>query len=156
MVLENGAMSDDGDDAQRRSMSSGGALGLQCMSESMLTGVLTVAVPVSDQDAAKSLLEQLGLETHIDAELQPGFRWIEMGLPAGGTTISIVSAGPDLPAGIDTGIRLATADARAAHRAVQDLGLDAGELLDWETAPLMFSFVDTDGNRFYVTEAPQP
>ena len=125
------------------------------MSETIVTGVITVAVPVSDQDAAKSLFEQLGFETRIDTELHPGFRWIEVGLPAGGATISIVAAGPGLPAGIDTGIRLATADARAAHRAMQDLGLDAGELLDWDTAPLMFSFVDADGNRFYVTELPE-
>ena len=124
------------------------------MSETTVTGVLTVAVPVSDQDAAKALYERLGFETRIDTELQPGFRWIELGLPGGGATISIVAAGPGLPAGIDTGIRLATADARAAHRAMQDVGLDVGELLDWETAPLMFSFVDADGNRFYVTESP--
>jgi hypothetical protein len=28
-----------------------------------------------------------------------------------------------------------------------------GELLDWETVPLMFTFCDPDGNRLYVTEA---
>ena len=27
------------------------------------------------------------------------------------------------------------------------------ELLDWDTAPLMFSFTDHDGNRLYVSEA---
>lgn len=134
-------------------MSSGVAPGLQCMTEPTVSAVITVAVPVSDQDAAKSLFEKLGFETRIDSELQPGFRWIEMAPPAGGATISIVAAGSGLPAGIDTGIRLATPDARAAHRHVQDLGLDAGELLDWDTAPLMFSFADTDGNRFYVTES---
>jgi hypothetical protein len=31
-------------------------------------------------------------------------------------------------------------------------GLDVGELLDWDTAPLMFEFADPDGNRFYVVE----
>ena len=135
-------------------MSSAHPVRHQCMNATTFTGVLTVAVPVTDQDAAKSLFERLGLVAHTDTELQPGFRWIEMGLAGGGTTISLVGAGKDLPAGIDTGVRLATADARAAHAAVREVGLDAGELLDWETAPLMFSFVDPDGNRFYVTEAP--
>jgi Glyoxalase/Bleomycin resistance protein/Dioxygenase superfamily len=116
------------------------------------TGVITVAVPVTDQDRSKSLLERFGLETRLDTELQPGFRWIEMALPGGGTTVSLVSAGPELPAGIDTGVRLATPDARAAHATVTELGLETGELLDWDTAPLMFSFQDHDGNRFYVTE----
>jgi catechol 2,3-dioxygenase-like lactoylglutathione lyase family enzyme len=114
--------------------------------------LITVAVPVADQDRTKSLLERLGFETRMDTELQEGFRWIELGLAGASTTISLVRAGDELPAGIDTGIRLATPDARAAHATVAQLGLEVGELLDWETAPLMFSFVDPDGNRFYVTE----
>jgi catechol 2,3-dioxygenase-like lactoylglutathione lyase family enzyme len=120
--------------------------------DSTFSAVITVAIPVTDQDRTKVLLERLGLETRLDTELQPGFRWIELGPPGGGTTISLVQAGPDLPAGIDTGVRLATPDARAAHATVTELGLQAGELLDWETAPLMFAFRDPDGNRFYVTE----
>jgi catechol 2,3-dioxygenase-like lactoylglutathione lyase family enzyme len=120
--------------------------------DSTFTAVITVAVPVTDQDRTKALLERLGLETRLDTELQPGFRWIELCLPGAATTISLVRAGPDLPAGIDTGVRLATPDARAAHATITELGLEAGELLDWETAPLMFAFRDPDGNRFYVTE----
>jgi catechol 2,3-dioxygenase-like lactoylglutathione lyase family enzyme len=118
------------------------------------TGVITVAVPVTDQDRSKALLEQFGLETHLDTELQPGFRWVEMRPPGADTTLSLVLAGDGLPAGIDTGIRLATDDARAAHKMVQELGLEAGDLLDWETAPLMFAFRDPDGNQFYVTQKP--
>ena len=114
--------------------------------------MITVAVPVADQDRTKSLLEHLGFETRMDTELQEGFRWIELGLAGAATTISLVRAGDELPAGIDTGIRLATSDARAAHATVAQLGLDVGELLDWETAPLMFSFLDPDGNRYYVSE----
>ena len=116
------------------------------------TSVLTIAVPVSDQDTAKALFAKLGFEERMDAELQEGFRWIEMALPTAGTTISLVQAGDSLPAGIDTGIRLGTADARSARGQLIELGLDVGELLDWETAPLMFEFRDPDGNWFYVTE----
>jgi len=119
----------------------------------ILTSVTTVAIPVSDQDRSKELYEHLGLTATMDTELQPGFRWIELALPGRGTTLSLVTTGDALPAGIDTGIRLTTTDARAAHEAVRGLGLDAGELLDWETAPLMFSFLDPDGNRLYVSEA---
>ncbi len=118
----------------------------------LFTNVHTVAVPVADQERSKTLLEELGFSTTLDVELQPGFRWIELALPGGSTTLSLVAAGDQLPAGIDTGIRLITIDARAAHAALADKGLDVGELLDWESAPLMFSFVDPDGNRFYVSE----
>jgi hypothetical protein len=114
--------------------------------------VRTVAVPVTDQDRTMSLLQQFGFAVSMDAELRPGFRWIEMNLAAGETSVSLVQAGPELPTGIDTGIRLETDDARTAHAAVEAAGLDAGELLDWPDVPLMFSFVDLDGNRFYVSE----
>jgi catechol 2,3-dioxygenase-like lactoylglutathione lyase family enzyme len=120
--------------------------------QTTFSGVLTVAIPVTDQQASKSLLEGLGLTTTMDAELQPGFRWIELALPDGGTTVSLVAPGDELRTGIDTGIRFGTPDARAAHEALRSRGLDVGELLDWETAPLMFSFLDPDGNRYYVTE----
>src|SRR6476660_5963865 len=117
------------------------------MTTTTFTGVHTVAVPVTDQQRTKTLFEQFGLQTRLDTELQPGFRWIEMALANTPTSLALVATGPDLPAGIDTGIRLTTPDARAAHALVNELGLAAGELLDWETAPLMFSFTDHDGNR---------
>ena len=112
----------------------------------------SVAVPVTDHDRTKAVLERLGFTTAMDAELQPGFRWIELQLPSGGATVSLVTTGPELPTGVDTGIRLETDDARAARTAVESAGLEAGELLDWPGVPLMFSFVDPDGNRFYVSE----
>ena len=119
----------------------------------LFTKLHTVAVPVADQERSKVLLEELGFTTTLDTELQPGFRWIEMSLPDGGTTLSLVKGGDTLPTGIDTGIRLITSDAHAAHASLSKLGFGVGELLDWDTAPLMFSFVDPDGNRFYVSQA---
>jgi catechol 2,3-dioxygenase-like lactoylglutathione lyase family enzyme len=122
------------------------------MTTPTFTGMHTVAVPVTDQERTKEPFERFGLQTRRDTELQPGFRWIEMALADTPTSLALVQTGPQLPAGIDTGIRLTTPDARAAHAGVIELGLDAGELLDWETAPLMFSFTDYDGNRFYVSQ----
>jgi hypothetical protein len=122
------------------------------MSTTTFTALRTVAVPVTDQDRTRKMLEKLGFEVQFDAELQEGFRWVELGLPGSATSLALVTAGDELPVGIDTGIRLSTADARAAHASVRQLGLEVGDLLDWETAPLMFSFLDLDGNRFYVSE----
>ena len=126
------------------------------MPTNIFKNIRSVAVPVTDQDSTKSLLEQLGFTVSMDTELQPGFRWIEMDLAGGDTSVALVRTGPELPAGIDTGIRLATDDARAARAAVEAAGFDAGELLDWPDVPLMFSFVDLDGNRFYVSETSAP
>ena len=110
------------------------------------------SVPVADQDRTKVLLEEMGFATTMDTELQPAFRWIELAPPCGGTSISLVRTGDELPTGIDTGIRLLTPDARAAHEALTARELEVGELLEWESVPLMFSFRDVDGNRFYVSQ----
>jgi catechol 2,3-dioxygenase-like lactoylglutathione lyase family enzyme len=117
-----------------------------------LTGISTVAIAVSDQDATKRLFERLGFETRFDADVNVDFRWIDMASSGGGTTLSVIAASDSLPTGIDTGIRFVTPDARAAHARLIDLGLRVGDLLDWPTAPLMFEFWDLDGNKMYVAE----
>lgn len=119
----------------------------------VFSGLSSVAIPVTDQNRTKALLEDLGFETRFDADLGGGFRWIELAPPGAATSIALVATGPDLPAGIDTGIRLITPDARATHADLASRGLAVGELLDWPTAPLMFSFQDLDGNRLYVAES---
>ncbi|GAA1714303.1 VOC family protein [Isoptericola hypogeus] len=125
------------------------------MPSARFTGVQTVAIPVQDQDAALAFYTStLGLEVRFDAELQAGFRWIDVAAPHAPTSLALVRAGNGLSAGIDTGIRLTTPDASAAHTALTEAGADVGELLLWETAPPMFSFRDPDGNTLYVTEVP--
>jgi len=123
------------------------------MTDELFTGLQCVAVPVRDQDRSKALFEGMGFTTTMDANLQPGFRWIELAPSSGGPSLALVATGDQLPTGIDTGIRLITSDARAAHTALAAKGLEVGDLLDWETAPLMFSFRDLDGNRFYVGQS---
>lgn len=122
------------------------------MTDPLFTELRTVAIPVADQERSKVLYESFGLETRFDADLAEGFRWIELVPPGGGASIALVAAGDELPAGIDTGIRLVSPDAGRAHGELTALGLEVGELLDWPTAPLMFSFADLDGNRLYVSE----
>jgi hypothetical protein len=123
------------------------------MTNELFTGLQCVAVPVRDHDRSKDLFEGMGFTTTIDANLQPGFRWIELAASSGGPSLALVATGDQLPTGIDTGIRLITPDARAARSALAAKGLEVGDILDWETAPLMFSFRDLDGNRFYVGQA---
>ena len=118
----------------------------------MFKGLSTVAIPVTDQDRTKALFETLGYETRFDADLGDGFRWLELAPPGAVTSIALVASGDELPTGVDTGIRLLASDARAAHAELLALGLSVGDLLDWPTAPLMFSFCDLDGNRLYVAE----
>ena len=65
------------------------------MTHDIFTTLRSVAVPVTDQDRTRVLFEETGSTTAMDAELQPGFRWIEMSPPGGGTVISLVMTGDE-------------------------------------------------------------
>src|SRR5438128_10857839 len=78
-----------------------------------ITKIGTVAVPASDQERSLAFyVDVLGFEKTHDVPFGPGQRWIEVAPPAGGTTIAIPPLG-DAPVGIDTGIRLTTANGEA-------------------------------------------
>ena len=120
----------------------------------LVEGVLAVAIPVRDQDAAIAFYTNiLGCEVFADVVVGPGFRWVEV--RAGGDPVGIALVVPevDVPVGVDTGIRLSVKDATAAHAALRAAGVDVGELLSWTGAPPMFAFADPDGNRLYLVEA---
>jgi catechol 2,3-dioxygenase-like lactoylglutathione lyase family enzyme len=123
------------------------------MPSNTITTIRTVAIPASDQDKTVAFfVEKLGFEQRMDAELQPGFRWIEVAPPGSDVSVAIVAASNELPAGVDTGIRFVATDADAEHASMTAQGVDVGELLRWPGVPAMFSFVDHDVNRFYLAE----
>ena len=116
-----------------------------------ITAVRTVAIPVTDQDRALEFYERkLGFEKLMDAPLpQLGGRWLVVGLPGGTTSVALLQSSET---GIDTGIRLATEDAQAAHAALTEQGVETSELISWPGVPPMFTFTDQDGNRLYLTQ----
>lgn len=123
-----------------------------------ITQIMTVGVPVTDQDRALAFYtETLGFELVMDAPLpQFGGRWLVVapaGAGQGSATIALVPASDGNPAGVDTGIRMAAPDAKAAHRHFLEAGVDTDELLEWPGVPPMFSLRDPDGNRLYISQA---
>jgi catechol 2,3-dioxygenase-like lactoylglutathione lyase family enzyme len=121
----------------------------------LIDDVLTIGVPVSDQDRALDFyLEKLGLTKRRDVPLQQvGGRWIEVAPASASVTIALVPARDDVPAGVQTGIRLKTRDAAGVHAELQTRGVDVGELLTWPGVPAMFAFRDQDGNGLEVVQA---
>ena len=118
-----------------------------------ITTIRTVAIPAADQDRSVAFfVDKLGFEKRMDAEIAPGFRWIEVAPPASPVSVAIVEASTELPAGVDTGIRFVVLDAEAEHASMAGHGVDVGELLLWPGVPAMFSFRDIDGNTFYLAE----
>jgi lactoylglutathione lyase len=121
--------------------------------ETPITGVRTVGVPVTDQDRALEFyIEKLGLEKRLDAPYGDGGRWIEVAPEGATTTIALVRSREGVPTGVETGIRLTTQDADAKHLDLRARGVDADEVLRWEGAPPMFSFRDQDGNGLEIIE----
>jgi catechol 2,3-dioxygenase-like lactoylglutathione lyase family enzyme len=123
--------------------------------QTRITDVMNIGVPVTDQNRALAFYtEKLGFETRRDVPLpQFGGRWIEVAPTDATITLSLVPARDGVPAGIETGIRLAAEDAAAVHAALQDRGVDVGELLRWPGVPAMFAFHDEDGNGLEIVEA---
>src|SRR4051794_21862334 len=119
-----------------------------------ITGVPVVGVPVADQDRALEFYtDTLGMEKRLDVPLaQFGGRWIVVAPEGSPTGIALVPAHEGVPAGVETGIRLATADAAALHADLQTRGVHVGELLRWEGVPPMFAFRDADGNGLEVVQ----
>jgi predicted enzyme related to lactoylglutathione lyase len=127
------------------------------MSEKVrITQIGTVGVPVADHDKALEFyVGALGFEVRVDAEFAPGQRWVEVAPAGAESSIALAPAHPGSPAGVDTGIRLSTADAEADHAQLLAGGVDVdAEIMRWEGVPPMFTLRDPDGNTLYVVERP--
>ena len=117
----------------------------------MTTRVLSVSVPVADQDAAlRFYTEVLGCELRTDVEVWPGARMVEVVPP--GSQVSLVLLPPDSQ--IPVAIRLGTPDAQQAHDRIRKAGvtLHNEDLVRMEGVPAMFAFADPDGNGLVYLE----
>ena len=118
-----------------------------------ITGIAAVGIPLIDQDRAlRFYTETLGMEKRLAVPL-PQFgaldhcclAWLDR------------DARPDprphgVPAGVETGIRLTSPDAAAAHQHLRERSVDVGELLHWEGVPPMFALCDADRNGLEITQ----
>jgi catechol 2,3-dioxygenase-like lactoylglutathione lyase family enzyme len=120
--------------------------------KSHITGITTVAVSVTDQARALDFYAgQLGFETRRDMPFGP-IRWIEVAPAGAATTIALFSTPGGPAAGVDTGVRLTSADVDADHADLRARGVDVdSEIMRLGSGiPPMFSFRDPDGNRLVI------
>ena len=119
-----------------------------------VVAIPAVGIAVRDQDSALTFYtETLGLQKQLDISLpQLGGRWITVAPAGSATSIALVPASETNPAGVETGIRLATADAAAMHEHLRRHQVTVGELLSWDGVPPMFAFRDPDGNGLEIVQ----
>jgi catechol 2,3-dioxygenase-like lactoylglutathione lyase family enzyme len=128
-----------------------------------ITALSTVVVPVVDQDRSVAFyVEELGMENVLDADYPTGERWVEVAPPGTIISLCLVVARAERPAGIETGIVLASTDVladlqtlRARGVDVDDAPLTPGTVVWWSGAPLagsptQFRVRDPDGNSLLI------
>jgi catechol 2,3-dioxygenase-like lactoylglutathione lyase family enzyme len=120
------------------------------MSQTTITDIGTVGIPVSDHDKAVEFFTgTLGFEKRLDVRMGENLRWVTVAAPGASTSVALI-AGPDT--GADTGIRFLVPDAETEHTAMRRRGIEVGDLLRWPGVPAMFEFKDADGNKFEIVE----
>ena len=120
------------------------------MSQTTITDIGTVGIPVSDQDkAVEFFVTTLGFEKRLDARMGESFRWVTVAAPGAATSVALI-ARPD--PGTDTGIRFLVPDAETEYASMRQRGIEVGEMLRWPGVPPMFAFKDPDGNTFEIVE----
>jgi catechol 2,3-dioxygenase-like lactoylglutathione lyase family enzyme len=117
----------------------------------MTTRVLSVSLPVADQDQAlRFYTEVLGCEVRTDVEVWPGARLVEVVPPGSSVGLVLLPADSELP----LAVRMGTSDADAAHARIREAGvtLHNPEVIRMEGVPAMFLFADPDGNGLVYLE----
>lgn len=117
----------------------------------MTTRVISVSVPVPDQDAAIAFYRDvLGCEVVLDAEIWPGARLVQVRPP--GSDVALLLLPPDSE--IPVAVRLGTTSAQEAHDRLgaSDATLHNDRVLHLDGAPSMFAFDDPWGNRLVYLE----
>jgi catechol 2,3-dioxygenase-like lactoylglutathione lyase family enzyme len=125
------------------------------MSDTRISNVGTVMVPVSDQDKAiEFYVGKLGFEARSDLPFGDGDRWVEVAPAGADTTLSLIRPREGEATGIDMRVALTSQDIDADHANLLARGVDvdAEVMRMGDPVPPMFFFRDQDGNRLLIVQ----
>jgi len=113
--------------------------------------IAVVSIPVSDQARAKEFYLRLGFDLLAEDQMKEDTKWIQMGLPGGQTTITLVTWFKKMPAGSMQGLVLVTDDIVSDFANYKAQGLPVSELMETPNGRF-FNLKDPDGNGISVQE----
>jgi catechol 2,3-dioxygenase-like lactoylglutathione lyase family enzyme len=114
-----------------------------------------VAIPVSDVDRAKAFyVDQIGFNADHDHTVSEAIRFVQLTPPGSACSIAIGKGVTEAAPGSVRGMQLVVADIVAAKAALDQRGVDCGEIQDYPWGRFVF-FADPDGNRWSVQELPK-
>lgn len=122
--------------------------------QTKITQISTVIVPVSDQDAAIAFYtEKLGFEKRSDTPFGNGDRWVEVAPADASTTLAVVKPREGEPTGVETRVALSSTDIDADHAELKARGVDVDDVMRMgDPVPPMFFFRDQDGNKLLLVQ----
>jgi len=105
-----------------------------------------ISIPVTDQVRAKEFYLRMGFKLLTEAPFGKDQQWIELGLPGGGPSITLVTWFKEIPAGSVRGLVIETEDIHKEIKVMESNGIkvDPIEKMPWGQ---FASVQDPDGNR---------
>ena len=117
--------------------------------------IANVVVPVADQDAAIEFYAKLGFEKRVDIPFGGEYRWVEVALGDGETTVALAPPPPDRPEAAgsrETGLTLYAPDLEGLHAELKADGVDVDAEISRMGGPVppMFWLRDMEKNIVLV------
>ncbi|WP_233524420.1 VOC family protein [Mucilaginibacter conchicola] len=106
-----------------------------------------ISIPVTDQQRAKEFYIKFGFTLIVENPFQNGANWIQLGLPGGGTTITLVNWFPQLTPGCIAGYVIKCDDLDATLEGLKEKGIEAGNA-DKTPWGRFATVKDPDGNSW--------
>ena len=118
-----------------------------------ITRVQLFSLPVADQDRAKAFyVDVLGFSVLRDNPMGPDMRWLQVVLPGGGSSITLVTWFPTMPPGSSKGVVLETDDIEGDLAALTARGLVVDGAIQDQPWGRFVTFDDPDGNGIVLQE----
>lgn len=106
-----------------------------------------ISVPVTDQQRAKDFYLNIGFSLIVEAPMGENAMWIQLGLPGGGPSITLVNWFPKMAAGNLQGLVIATDDIVKERASLLSKGVSVSEI-DQTPWGKFAQVTDPDGNGF--------